>query len=434
MNLIAPLRALAFLSFALFLLAEALSAHCQLTSSGYPITNRKWEILITDYGYADLALDRRKGFKGREYLSGEWASAIYYSGGRNPAGPIWFQPQWYYPDWVSNSDFGVEKTFGVGNPMSPTNMHGYNVYSSVITNRDLRVTMNYEMLRLGTNESEQLALGLVGSSSGGSGSNLFSGRHLFRQKFDIENISGGMLDNLKFYHLLHGLESGWGAYDDRDYGGALSDYRFRLTQQGNSYSFDSRTMETVEHTDTMSACFNVQPSGYELGFYGVKGADDHVSGKPATGVHLSVEQDAFNSMDYFNPSGTGWVSGALRFNLGSLQAGASTNISCLLGINTLSEVKYPPINLVVHSVRASGDTLLIDFEELTRNPQVGYLLRRSPVLGQQDPSEWEPVGIPYFSNLPLPGWNRFRAPIESEKPRMLFFIQPQIIQIQEEDF
>ncbi len=62
-------------------------------------------------------------------------------------------------------------------------------------------------------------------------------------------------------------------------------------------------METVQHTDTLGVSFNRMPSGYELGFYGVKGTDDHSVGKPSAGVHLSVETDTFNSMDYLTRPG-----------------------------------------------------------------------------------------------------------------------------------
>lgn len=400
----------------------------QLVSSGYQIKTRKWEILITDYGYADLALDRRRGFKGREYLSGEWAAAVFYSGGRNPSGPIWLQPQWYFPDWVSNSDFGVEKPFGLANPSAPTNMYGFNVYQSIITNRDLRVSFRYDMIDFGTNETQRLAMGLAGKSTGGAGSNLFSDRYVFRQQYQFANVSSGTLNNVKFYQLLHGLESGWGAYDDRDYGGAMSSYRYRLTQQGQSYSFDTRTMETVQHTDTLGVSFNMMPSGYELGFYGVKGIDDHTVGKPSAGVHLSVETDTFSSMDYFNPSGTGWVSGALRFDLGSLTPSQTTSITSLLAIHTRYEVKYPPLDLVVRNVqRGTNNTLVIDFEERTRNPLVGYLLRRSTELtADSDAREWDPLPLPYFNDLPVVGWKRFQVPLQDD-PKLFLFIQPQII-------
>lgn len=410
-----------------FLLSE--SAWGQLVSSGYQIKNRKFEILITDYGYADLALDRRWGFKGREHLSGEWAAAVYYSGGRNPAGPIWFQPQWYFPDWVSNSDFRVEKPFGVANPAAPTNMYGFNIYQSIITNRDLRVTFRYDMVDLGTNETQRLAMGLVGKGTGGAGSNHYSDRYVFRQQYQFANISGGTLNNLKFYQLLHALEGGWAVYDDRDYGGAMPSFRYRLTQQGQSYGFDTRTMETVQHTDTLGVSFNMPPTGYEVGFYGVKGTDNHTIGKPSAGVHLSVESDTFNSKDYFNPSGTGWVSGALRFGLGSLSPGASTSITALLGIHTRYEVKYPPLDLVVRSVKpGANNTLVIDFEERTRNPLVGYLLRQSTELTpDSDPKEWDPLPLPYYNNFPLPGWKRFEAPTQPNQTKLFLFIQPQII-------
>jgi len=60
----------------------------QLVSSGFPIANPHWVILLTDWGYADLALDQTPGFVGREYLSGEWAAAVLYTGGQNPTNAI----------------------------------------------------------------------------------------------------------------------------------------------------------------------------------------------------------------------------------------------------------------------------------------------------------------------------------------------------------
>ena len=93
------LRLAIFFLTPLVLLAPP-SSRGQLVSSGYPVSNPEWEILMTDWGYADLALDLRPGFVGREYLSGEWAAAVHYVGGQNPTNAIWFQPQWFFPDWV----------------------------------------------------------------------------------------------------------------------------------------------------------------------------------------------------------------------------------------------------------------------------------------------------------------------------------------------
>jgi hypothetical protein len=164
-----------------------------------------------------------------------------------------------------------------------------------------------------------------------------------------------------------------------------------------------------------------------LGFFGIKETDNHSTGKPSAGVHLSVESDTFNNVDYFNPSGTGWVSGALRFDLGSLAVGSTSSITALLGIHTQYEVKYPSLDLVVHAVRANGDTLTIDFEDRTRNPVVGYLLRKSAVFDQTPATEWEPLPLPYFNDVPLIGWKRFQVPIKPEETQLFLFIQPQMI-------
>lgn len=402
-------------------------ASAQLVSSGYPVRNRNFQMLVTDYGYADLALDERCGFEGREYLSGEWAAAIYYMGGSNPSGPRWFQPQWYYPDWVSNSDFAVQKPFGIANLAVPTNMYGYKVYSSIITNQDVRVTFTYDTVRFSTNENERLALGLSAKSAGGLGSSLAAGRYVFRQKYEFQNISGTTLNSVRFYQLLHALTGGWGVYDDRDYGGGMSSYRYRLVQQGKSYSFDTRTMETVEHTDTIGVNFNMMPSGYELGLYGIKGVDSHEIGKPGAGVHLSVESDSFNSMDYFNPGSTGWVSGALRFNLGSLAPMATASITALFGIHTTYTVKAPPLNLIVRPPQRAGGFMNIDFQETTQNPYVGFLLRKASEIGQQPISQWEPQSLPYYLNVPIPGWNRFQVPYSAADTKLFFWIEPRII-------
>ncbi|MGD9418815.1 MAG: hypothetical protein Q7R22_007725 [Verrucomicrobiota bacterium JB025] len=53
--------------------------------SGLPATSPKLQISVDPAGYSDSMLDLRTKFSGREYLSGEWAGAIYYEGGHVPA-------------------------------------------------------------------------------------------------------------------------------------------------------------------------------------------------------------------------------------------------------------------------------------------------------------------------------------------------------------
>ena len=391
-------------------------ARGQLASYGYPVSSPEWEILMTDWGYADLALDRRPGFEGREYLSGEWAAAVHYSGGQNPTNAVWFEPQWYYPDWVSDSNFGVQQSFF---PTGTNNANGFPVYRSVITNSDLGVIMTYEML----DTTNGIPAGLTPKSAGGAGSNLLSSRYVFRQTYRINNISGGPLTNFKFYQFLHGLAMNLSLYDDRLYAGALSEYRYDNTQQGQPYSFDSRTGETVQHFDTIALHAKVMPAAYEVGYYGRKGVDNHIIGKPGVGVHWSVETNFLHNTDSFSPPETRWVSGALRFDLGTLAAGATFTQDVLLSVKSTEVVVYPPPHIVIQNSQVKGDRFLIDFQDTTANPLLAFILRKSTNVTLKPATAWEQVFIPYTNNVPQTGWKRFGAPFDPAVPRSFYLIQ-----------
>jgi hypothetical protein len=394
------------------------TARAQLVSSGVPVQNPDWEILITDFGYADLALDRRAGFIGREFLSGEWAAAVFYVGGRNPTGPIWFQPQWLFPDWNSNSDFKVEKPVGFANPQNPRNADGFFVFQSVISNSDVRVEMTYEML----DSTTGIEQGTAPASAGGAGSKITSNCYVYRQTYKITNLSGGRLSNFRFYQFLHGLQTATSVFDNRDYGGAMGGYHYDNTQQGQTYSFDTRTGEIVLHDDVIAFHAMTTPSAWEVGYYGKQGTDRHDVGKPSVGVHLSVEADALSGRDLFDPPEERWVSGAQRFELGTLDAGATVTLDVLLTIQTKFVVKFPGVNIRVHKLEFKAGKLLIDFSETIGGP-VGFILRRSPDL-QKARKDWEQVLVPYIVNFPKPGQNRFEAPAEPNARREFFLIEP----------
>jgi len=394
-----------------------LPTQAQLVSSGFPVTNPNWQILITPYGYADLALDRRPGFVGREYLSGEWAAAVLYTGGQNPTNAIWFQPQWFFPDWVSDSNFGVELTVG---STGTNNANGFTVYRSVITNRDVRVVMTYEML----DTTNGIPMGTSPKSLGGPGSSVLSDRYVFRQTYRITNISGGPLNNFRFYQFLHGLEMTNSIYDDRMYAGAMSSYRYDNTQQGQAYSFHSGTGETYLHRDKIGFHSMLMPTTWEVGYYGKEGVDDHMIGKPSVGVHLKVEMDTLNTnVDNFTPPETHWVSGAERLSLNTLAAGGTTNLDFLLSLSTTSTVAYPPLNIIIRNVQVKTNKVLIDFQETTSNPQVGFILRKSTNVNQTPITSWEQVFIPYIINFPQAGWNRFEALYSPTVPRCFFRVE-----------
>jgi hypothetical protein len=103
------------------------SLHAQVISSGFPLPNDNWSVLVTPTGYLDLIIDGRPGFDGREYLSGEWAPAVGYDG----HGPIWLERQHVFPDWVTNSDFTTvmrnDQALWPMNPEKPFNDDGIGV-------------------------------------------------------------------------------------------------------------------------------------------------------------------------------------------------------------------------------------------------------------------------------------------------------------------
>jgi hypothetical protein len=396
--------------------AEVASA--QLDSSGFPVQNPDWEILVTEFGYADLALDRRPGFVGREYLSGEWAAAIFYGGGSNPPAPVWFQKQWFFPDWESNSTFEVEKTFEIANPANPMNADGFTVYQSIIRNADVRVTITYEMLDSVTG----IAQGNAAKSAGAAGAGVTSSRYVFRQTYRITNISGGPLTNVRLFQLMHGLEASKSVYDDRLYAGPMSAYRYDCTQQGDSLGFDLRSGAIVVHHDTITFHSDVAPAAWEAGYYGRLGVDSHETGKPGVGVHLQVETNSLNGTDFFEPAEGGWVGGAQRFDHGNLPANGSVTQSVLFSVQTIDEVKFPGVNIVVHNVESRGDKLFIEFEENSGAPVVFVLLKSTAL--DKPVAEWEILPLPFISDPQRPpGWLRFEPPINASEPEAFFRIQ-----------
>ena len=395
----------------LFLPATSLA---QLISSGHPVSNPEWEILVTDYGYADLALDRRAGFVGREYLSGEWSAAVHYTGGQNPTNAVWFQPQWFFPDWVSDSNFGVQTNFM---STGTTNASGFTIYRSVITNKDVRVTMTYEML----DSTNGIPQGLTPKSAGGGSSNSLSSRYVFRQTYRITNISGGTLNNFKFYQFLHGLQMTNSIYDDRLYAGAMSEYRYDNTQWGSSYSFNSTNGQIYLHNDTIAFHSKVMPSTYEVGYYGRPPTDDHVVGKPSVGVHWSVETNSLHNTDSFSPPEKKWVSGAQCITNGTLASGASITNDMLLTVRTTSAFAFSGVNIVLRGVSRSGTNMNLDFEETIGGPVVFILLTSTNLALPM--AAWEYTGLSYFIDFPQPGWNRFEIPVIKSEPRAFFRIQ-----------
>lgn len=303
---------------------------------GLTLANPHWNITLTDSGYSDFLLDNTPGFEGREYLSGEWGAAIGYqvSGGANVTAQ-WLEPQFAYPNWLTNS------TFTVTSPLTQTGLNADNlpIAQSVIENAHLRITQRFEMLDTVTGTP----MGTRRASDGGAGASHQSNRYVMKHTYTVKNIATASISNLQLFQLLHGLNSQRGVYDNRSYTGPLGDFRYDTTLSGVD-AWATGAGAGLE--DFISFHAISPPTAHEIGYYGIEGngLDDHSMGKPSEGVHLSIENnwlsapyDTRQGTDFFEPP-TRWVGGAQRWTLGNLSSGQSVSFDVLLSILTGTRV------------------------------------------------------------------------------------------------
>ncbi|MCG3180185.1 MAG: hypothetical protein BIFFINMI_02542 [Phycisphaerae bacterium] len=304
----------------------------------YTLVNPNWEIDLTDFGYSDYLGDLTPGFEGREYLSGEWGAAVGYTQvSSGTVSPKWLEPNFIYPDWTTNSNFSVVSPIAAAG----TNAQGLPVARSIISNGALQITQDYEMVDtvVGT------PMGTSPASAGGAGSSIRSNRYVLLQTYTLKNTSGEDMTGVQFFQLLHGLNAQSGVYDDRLYAGPMSSYRYDVTLRGvDPYSSGAgSSADGLE--DYIGFHATTAPTALEIGRYGIDdGTDDHLTGKPSDGVHLSVE-DNWLTAPYAGREGTDsfapallWVAGAQRWDLGSLASGESVSFSVVLSILTGTRV------------------------------------------------------------------------------------------------
>jgi hypothetical protein len=311
-----PVRAVAVAASALLSVG---AAQADYAWNWFNLSNPNWDISVTDYGYSDYLLDHTPGFEGREYLSGEWGAAVGYQSQGHTVSPTWLEPRFSFPDWDTNSNFTVLQH------MTDTGLtpQGLPSARSVISNGALEITQDLMFVDSVTG----VAMGRVGASVGGAGSSLSSNRYVLMQSYTFRNVSGQSLDNLQYFQLLHGLHSQAGTYDNRAYGGALGEYRYDVTLGGVDQSSSGGQFDYIGFHS------KVAPSAVEIGRYGIEGTDDHGTGKPSVGTHLSIEANALDNTDSFAPAER-WVAGAQRFDLGTLNDGQSVKFDTALTILT----------------------------------------------------------------------------------------------------
>lgn len=282
------------------------------------LSNPNWDISVTDFGYSDYLLDHTPGFEGREYLSGEWGAAVGYVRGGQTVSPIWLEPRFSFPDWDTNSNFGVLQPMTDNGPTS----QGLPTLRSIVGNGTLQITQDLRFV----DTVGGVAMGLAAASAGGGGSYKLSNRYVLEQSYTFTNVSGQTLEQVQMFQFLHGLTSQQGVYDNRAYGGAMPAYRYGVTLSGDA-------MSSGGQFDYLAFASSQAPSAVEIGRYGIEGVDDHVVGKPSVGTHLSIEQNALSGADAFAPAER-WVGGAQRFDLGTLADGQSATFTTTLAILT----------------------------------------------------------------------------------------------------
>ena len=326
------------LSIARILVLACLGA-AGLRAQSVQLTNPEWNITLTDFGYSDFLLDNTPGFEGREYLSGEWGAAVGYQvvGGATVA-PRFLEPNFMFPDWVTGSGFSVVT------PVLQTglNADGLPIAESVISNGQLEITLRHEMIDtvVGT------PMGVAPASDGGAGAALDSSRYVMKQTCTLKNISASTLTGVQLFQFIHGLNAQRGVYDDRAHAGPLNSFRYDVTLAGVDPYAVAAGSSSSGLEDYLGFHASVAPSAFEIGPYGIEGngADDHAVGKPSDGVHLSIEnnwQDAPYSTrqgtDNFAPAQR-WVSGAERWEMGTLAPGQSVSLDVVLSVRTGTKV------------------------------------------------------------------------------------------------
>lgn len=321
-----------------FLVDNLVVSPASSTGGTILLENPNWNVTLTDYGYSDFLLDNTPGFEGREYLSGEWASAVAYTRGGQSYAPVWLEPDFVFPDWHTNSNFRVVS----GIRLAGTNLDGLPVAESIIANNDLQITLRFEMADTVTGTP----MGLAPASGSSAGKSVNSNRYVLRQSFVVKNVSGEHLTGVQLFQFLHGLNSQRGQFDNRSYPGKLADYQYDVTMAGVDAGAAGAQSSDAGVEDLIGFHAKVPPSAFEVGAYGIAdgGIDDHSLGKPSDGVHLSIENNWQSApcldrknRDSFAPASP-WVGGAQRWELGDLAPGQSATFDLVLSLLTGTKV------------------------------------------------------------------------------------------------
>src|SRR6185369_3090500 len=141
------------------------------------------------------------------------------------------------------------------------------IAQSVITNRDLEITLRHEMLDtvVGT------PMGVTPASATNAGRFINSSRYVLKQTCTIKNVSGSAISGLQVFQFLHGLHSQRGVFDNRAHAGALSNFQHDVTLAGVDPFAAGTNSSGAGLEDYLAFHASLAPTAFEIGHYGVEG-------------------------------------------------------------------------------------------------------------------------------------------------------------------
>ena len=284
------------------------------------------------YGYSPI-----HDYPYHELLSGEWGAAIYYEGidtavidpntGQRQA--MWLTQQFEYPYWSTHSTFSAPGLCAAwNNPANPA--PGMNTGQSVITNGDVEITIDYEVVDL-----EPLAgdfyspMSFIADPNGGAIGYMYSDRYVFLQTYTLRNLKDQALTDLEFYQFLHGHgadEYGpavHSTYCDVLLQDPLADYTpYNPVHQVGNFRYDitqwNGPMSSQSHTDYVGFSSPLAPDWFDNDTY-----NGH-NGRPQDGTHVHIENRNLNGIDrIYNAE----VGGAMGWSLGSLDPNETISLT-----------------------------------------------------------------------------------------------------------
>ncbi|MDP6796220.1 MAG: hypothetical protein QGG33_00135, partial [Candidatus Krumholzibacteria bacterium] len=293
-------------------------------SSAVLMNSPTWEIYLSDYGYSDI-LNYYRGYS-HEMLSGEWGGAVSYERW-DPASSTWvpkfswMDPEWIFPDWMTGS------TFAVITPLTVSDSNGDTFFDfgySEIANDDLMIKITHKFIDART----PMGLGI------GTGSSFLSEQWILKEEYEIISVSPEPLRNVCYYRFLHGhpSEDFGSANTYQDYDNTFYSYSDPVWPGQEDYIHDiAQWSDFGGHGGNLGTeyiAFHAlqAPSDYGLGDY-----SGHDYGKPATGLHIDIENTGplMNNHGLYGPAE---VAGAMRWLFGPMDMGSSERIDLILSV------------------------------------------------------------------------------------------------------